>query len=210
LIHQNPEFEYRFFDDNDCRNYIIQHFPKEVLFAYDSLIPGAFKADLWRYCVLFKEGGVYLDIKLYGINGFKLIDYIEKDIEKDYFVFDIVIPNHLDLLCIYNAFMMSHPNNPLFYDCIKQIVENVKNKYYGFFSLSPTGPLLLGKIYKMRKNLQQSNFEQHFDFKLKGTCSLLNKENKQILNHYSEYREEQKKTQTKHYSVLWNERNIYK
>jgi len=30
--------------------------------AYDALIPGAFKADLFRYCVLFIYGGVYADI----------------------------------------------------------------------------------------------------------------------------------------------------
>lgn len=38
------------------------HFPAEVKEAYDDLIPGAFKADLFRYCVLFIYGGVYADI----------------------------------------------------------------------------------------------------------------------------------------------------
>ena len=35
----------------------------DVLNAYDSLIPGAYKADLFRYLVLYREGGVYLDCK---------------------------------------------------------------------------------------------------------------------------------------------------
>ena len=52
------------FNDADCRAFIMNQYPPDVLMAYDRLIPTAFKADLWRYCVLYKYGGVYLDIKL--------------------------------------------------------------------------------------------------------------------------------------------------
>ncbi len=49
---ENPEFNIYIYDDNDCRNMIEKYFSKEVVDAFDSLIPGAYKADLWRYCVL--------------------------------------------------------------------------------------------------------------------------------------------------------------
>ena len=51
-------WEYRFYDDDTAANFLKQHFPPEVLQAYQSVIPGAFKADLFRYCVLFIHGGV--------------------------------------------------------------------------------------------------------------------------------------------------------
>jgi hypothetical protein len=51
------------FCDADCREFIKNEYPPDVLMAYDRLIPTAFKADLWRYCVLYKYGGVYLDVK---------------------------------------------------------------------------------------------------------------------------------------------------
>ena len=51
------------YNDDDCRAFIQKEYPPDVLFAYDRLIPTAFKADLWRYCVLYKYGGVYLDVK---------------------------------------------------------------------------------------------------------------------------------------------------
>ena len=51
------------FHDQDCRAFIEREYPPEVLMAYDRLIPTAFKADLWRYCVLYKYGGAYLDVK---------------------------------------------------------------------------------------------------------------------------------------------------
>ena len=59
----NPRFHHRLFDDNECHDFIRDNFDESVLHAYNKLIPGAYKADLWRYCVLYKLGGIYLDIK---------------------------------------------------------------------------------------------------------------------------------------------------
>ena len=75
----NPKFKYFLFDDNDCREFIKTHFKPEVLWAYDSLTPGAYKADLWRYCVLFIHGGIYLDIKYTPLNQFRFINLLEKE-----------------------------------------------------------------------------------------------------------------------------------
>ena len=33
-----------------CRDFIQKHFNMETLWAFDKLKPGAYKADLWRYC----------------------------------------------------------------------------------------------------------------------------------------------------------------
>src|SRR5690348_13215683 len=57
----NPEYNYQLFDDDDCRAYLQTHFPEQVVEAFNSVIPGAFKSDIWRYAVLFREGGVYID-----------------------------------------------------------------------------------------------------------------------------------------------------
>jgi mannosyltransferase OCH1-like enzyme len=62
IKHLNPRFKYFLYDDNECREFIKNNFKSDVLWAYDSLIPGAYKADLWRYCVLFIHGGIYLDM----------------------------------------------------------------------------------------------------------------------------------------------------
>ena len=65
LIHNRVGVDcvYYLYNDADCRAFIRSAFPPDVVAAYDRLIPTAFKADLWRYCVLYKFGGVYLDIK---------------------------------------------------------------------------------------------------------------------------------------------------
>ena len=69
-IHDNLTFNrvgvdciHYLFHDQDCRAFIESEYPPDVLMAYDRLIPTAFKADLWRYCILYKYGGAYLDVK---------------------------------------------------------------------------------------------------------------------------------------------------
>lgn len=63
LLQLNPEYSYRLFDSTEARNFIITHYNGYVLKAYDSLMPCAYKADLFRYCYLYKHGGVYIDMK---------------------------------------------------------------------------------------------------------------------------------------------------
>src|SRR4029079_3282536 len=60
-IGKNPEYEYRLFDDTDIFNFIQKEFPA-YLKAYKKIKYGASKADLWRYLVIYKYGGVYADI----------------------------------------------------------------------------------------------------------------------------------------------------
>jgi Glycosyltransferase sugar-binding region containing DXD motif len=55
-------WEYRFYTDDDAVSFLKRHFPVAVLEAYQALTPGAFKADLFRYCVLLISGGVYADV----------------------------------------------------------------------------------------------------------------------------------------------------
>ena len=198
LRESNPRFRYYLFDDNDCRNFIRNNFDKQVLNAYDRLIPGAYKADLWRYCILYKYGGIYLDIKYYPVNGFKLFNLLKKE--------HWVLDN--DKHGIYNALMVCKPNNEILLKAINQIVLNVKNKFYGNGFLEPTGPGLLAQYFT---NEQKEKFDtkhiltgQH-DF---DKYILFN--NHKILKCYPGYFNERGKYSTKkHYSELWKQRNIY-
>jgi mannosyltransferase OCH1-like enzyme len=194
----NPRFRHYLFDDNDCHEFIKKHFDNKVLNAYDRLIPGAYKADLWRYCVLYKLGGIYLDIKYIPVNNFKFVNLLDKE----YWVTDV------DENGIYNALMICERGNQILLNAINKIVYNVENKYYGSSFLEPTGPLLLGQ-YFTNEEKQKS--------KLKHAVNGPNDFNKIILfdNHpilqcFRGYYSEQDKYKIKrHYSELWNERNIY-
>lgn len=60
-INLNPEYEYRFYDDSDIIAFLKKDFP-EYLHGYRKLKYGASKADLWRYLIIYKYGGVYADM----------------------------------------------------------------------------------------------------------------------------------------------------
>lgn len=200
LKQQNPRFTHHLFDDNDCREFIKNNFNSEVLNAYDILIPGAYKADLWRLCVLYINGGIYMDIKLNCINGFKLIELTEKN----HYVKDRIPP-----FSIYNALMACQKNSPFLIKCIYRIVENVKTRFYGNNPLAPTGPLLLGNVVR-NNNLFSKVDLTHY----KDGGYIIYKNRFVISTEYPEYNHERNqiysKLNTKRYDQLWTERSIYK
>jgi len=56
------EFNYYFYDNNMCDNFMKENFDAVIYKAYSILPMGVMKADLWRYCILYKYGGIYADI----------------------------------------------------------------------------------------------------------------------------------------------------
>jgi len=204
LQKQNPQFEYFLFDDEECVEFIQTHFQEEVLEAYQRLIPGAYKADLWRYCVLYIHGGIYLDMKMRCVGDFRLIELTKKE----HYVRDRPQPAFMKGdVGIYNAVMIQKPKNPLMMDCILQIVENVKNQEYGFSSLYPTGPGMLGILYQEKK--KQYNLAD-IDLIHSSERETIRYKNRTILEHYPEYRKEQLNHQIElHYAALWHKNSIY-
>jgi hypothetical protein len=98
------------------------------------------------------------------------------------------------------------PGNEFMYTFIRQIVENVRNNFYGENCLQPTGPNLLGKYFN---NQDKMKMELYFaNINIQNTIDewIIVFNNVIILRQYKGYRGEQTK---KHYSVLWNEKNIY-
>jgi mannosyltransferase OCH1-like enzyme len=191
LKSRHPRFEHYLYNDNDCREFIQSHFRSEVLEAYDKLIPGAYKADLWRLCVLFIHGGIYLDIKLNCTNGFHLIELTETE----HYVIDRP-PNS-----IYNGLLCCRQGNPFLFMAIHKIVQNVKNRYYGNTPLYPTGPNMLGKLI-LNKNIKLNTDMIHYD----GGGYLIYKNRFVLSTDYPEYNSEKNDN---HYSVLWEKKQIY-
>ena len=206
LRKNNPEFEFFLYDDQMCRNFIQRHFGPNEVYAFDSLIPGAFKADLWRYCVLYIYGGIYMDIKLQTVNGFKLIDLIHEEC----FPVDIMYLNKY--YGIWQGFLICKPGNPILKQCIEQIIINVKRCYYGESTLSVTGPgLMYNVIYKY--NLNYYNESKVKLMKINNSYQRnevgLYYKNRLIIYFYKKYNNERFKNGEKHYSEFWNNKKIY-
>lgn len=196
----NPGFKYYLFDDKDCRQFIKHNFDATVLYAYDHLIPGAYKADLWRYCILYKYGGIYLDIKYIPHNNFKFINFLKKE----HWVLDA------NKVGIYNAFMVCKAGNEILLKAINQIVENVKNKFYGSSWLEPTGPRLLAKYFT---DEEKKRFEIKHVLIGSGPADsqkYIMYNNTPVLKCYTGYHAEREKYSIKeHYAKLWEIHRIY-
>jgi hypothetical protein len=61
----NPGWDCRLYDDDDIEKFILDNYGPAVWRAFDRVSPqyGAARADLFRYLLLYRCGGVYLDIK---------------------------------------------------------------------------------------------------------------------------------------------------
>jgi hypothetical protein len=198
MLELNTEFEYILMDDEECRDFIDTYFNDDVLNAYDRLIPGAYKADLWRYCVLYIHGGIYLDIKLRPSDDFRLIELTNDE----HFVLDREEYFKPDTIGIYNACLVQKKGSQCMKICIDKIVENVRNNYYGYNNLYPTGPGLLGSVYSVLYKDQSK-----IDLKYIGNENVI-KDGIIVIHSYPEYRKEAPSTGK--YFKLWYEKNIYK
>lgn len=58
---QVNDFNYYFFTNEQCKQFMVEHFDERTNEAYDKCPFPVMKADMWRYCVIFIYGGIYAD-----------------------------------------------------------------------------------------------------------------------------------------------------
>lgn len=65
LRSNNTHYDYTFYGNEDVESFIFQNYGADILSIYRKINPeyGAARADLFRYLLIYKKGGVYIDIK---------------------------------------------------------------------------------------------------------------------------------------------------
>ena len=61
LQQQHPTWKYTLFNDSESISFLRQRCGERAAEAYRALKPRAHKADLFRYCFMYVNGGVYLE-----------------------------------------------------------------------------------------------------------------------------------------------------
>ena len=118
-----PEFTRKFYDDEAIKSFLKEHFDAKVLIAFNSLKMGAHKADLFRYCVLYIKGGVYLDIKTELLSPIK----------------SMFLPNKITTVIsrkrqeIYQRVIAAPPKQPIFLALIAAILKSGSRPPYNLF-----------------------------------------------------------------------------
>ena len=141
----SPNYLIIYFDDNDCDNFIKEFYP-QYFDDYNQVVPGAFRADIFRLLILYKYGGIYSDA------GQVFLKNIDNILEKDN---DLIIIG-TNALGIFNAFIASKPNNEIISNMIVQVMYNVHYRVYNNDLLDITGPLALSKA--LNKFLERDEF----------------------------------------------------
>jgi mannosyltransferase OCH1-like enzyme len=61
-IELNPSYKHHLFLDEDMDNFVNENYKGEIADSYNRLNIIVAKVDFWRYLVLYKYGGIYLDM----------------------------------------------------------------------------------------------------------------------------------------------------
>ena len=146
FIDNNPDYSYYYYDNIDCRRFLRTYFDKFVNEAYDILVPGAYKADLLRYCLLYLYGGCYFDCKQILL---KPLNNIIKEDDTLLLCKDFIEDGILNavMLCVKNMDLMKIVID----ECCNNIINKVK-----ICPLSISGPRFLYNV--LIKYVNKSNF----------------------------------------------------
>jgi len=63
-IDLNPSYDIIISDNNDCIKFLKENYGKLYVDIFNYIEDGPIKADFWRLCILYKNGGVYSDIDI--------------------------------------------------------------------------------------------------------------------------------------------------
>lgn len=141
FLRNNPEYDYQFFDDQRILSFLSEAFPREVVDAYQRLQIGAAKADFFRYAILYKNGGIYLDIDS-GIRG-RLNDWLLPD---DQAV--IALENNPVKTYVQWALLFA-PGHPFLQKTMELMLDNIRHNRFPHDVHAMTGPAVYTKAVEL-------------------------------------------------------------
>jgi mannosyltransferase OCH1-like enzyme len=198
------DYNFIFYDDNACQEFIKNNFSEHIFNAFMSIntIYGAMKADFFRYCILYIKGGVYLDIKsiitkpLHTIiqpNDICILDILRDEYE----------PWRKNNPTYEQWILMFAPNHPYLLEVINTMVSYIHKKYEPTIENIPilntkqkiihvTGPDMFSKCIrnylKNNKPLHRNiDYKDYFKISIFPSHIKMYSINKKL--HYSQYNE---------------------
>ncbi|RZL31909.1 MAG: glycosyl transferase [Pedobacter sp.] len=131
LRNKNPDYTYEFYDDERIEAFLKHEFDEKYIQAYKRLNIGAAKADFFRYAVLYKKGGIYLDIDC----------HLKSRFEKFIFLNDVAVlsPEKNPKWFVQWA-MFYAPFHPFLKKTLALIIENISENRYPHDVHKMTGP----------------------------------------------------------------------
>jgi mannosyltransferase OCH1-like enzyme len=128
----NPEYEYRYMDDGQAAQFILEEYGQEWHDLFVGLPVGVMRGDLWRYMIIYKYGGVYTDLDTECLNPINT--WLNEEYEM------IVCPETNLHFCQWT--FAASAGNPILKSVLDTIKEKLINPTYGspHFVHTHTGP----------------------------------------------------------------------
>jgi len=141
-IQMHPQWQYRFWTDEDNLNLVKQYYPW-FLPVYNSFPKNIMRADSARYLYMHKYGGVYADLDMEPLKTMdELFKTLNLNISNDNAVLAYMSDDYKFGDNVPNAWMASSPGHPLWLFCIAEMIKKyqvLKNQRVE----SITGPKML-------------------------------------------------------------------
>ena len=140
----NPGYTPVYFSHREMDDFVVENFPQHSP-GYHSVVPGAYKADIFRILLLSKYGGIYNDLPQTYMQS---IPSIVRDTDEFVSVVDFS-PDYSTLgsKSIAQGFIAAYPSHPLIELTTQVIMNNVNSHNYGVGCLDITGPRAVGRAF---------------------------------------------------------------
>ena len=142
---ENPGYEQRYFSNEDAIDFLRSHCDRHVIEAFERVVPGAFKADIFRYAFMYHVGGVYSDLTQAFL--VPLRELVRRDdtlvLVQDRYARDALLRPRAGIQI---SFMAGVPGLAIFKDALDMAVSNVLAGNYSSNPLAVTGPTLFAEV----------------------------------------------------------------
>lgn len=135
----HPDHDYHLLNGSDIESVLAADFSTDVQRSYAALRPYAYKADLARYCLLLRFGGLYADLSM------RLLHPVELPPGKAMACFRDALFAGQGLWWVHNGLIRAPAGREELRVAVELIVANCRSHYYGATALHPTGPALFGR-----------------------------------------------------------------
>ena len=212
IIRDNPTYSLFYFTDDDCKEFIKKNYDSIIYKCYLDLVPSAFRADYFRYLLLYHYGGVYMDfsftpiISIHEIMGSSREVYVKDRWEAG----------------LWNGFICARKGSLIIENAIQKCTSNILNRRYTGLDLAVTGPYLLAEAYREVRQIKETMDSSGKDmeymvYMVDDNCQYVidHISRKRIaitrsLGHYDALYGSGKEASNKRYHNMWRQGRLYR
>ena len=156
----NPEYNYQLYTDSEIDEFVNTFYPGEVSECFNRLNIPVAKVDFWRYLVLYKYGGIYVDLD--SSIDISLDELIQ---END----TAIITAETNPNTFVQWALIFDKEHPILNKVIELVLDNIQNNSYPNDILQMTGPQVYSKAIMslhydlFGENLNFNNIDRNTD-----------------------------------------------